>query len=115
MKHALIILNGFAHDFAAGCWAATLLAVWWLERAMPAEPVAAAILAALQRRFFWGGVLCTAIVLATGAGRGFTYVEDFYGADSEARRRRMLIIKHLVLFAVFGSGTWWQYGMAFGH
>lgn len=114
LKQVLTIVNGFVHDFAAGCWAATLLAVWWLERSMPEEPAAAAVLSVLQWQFFWAGVACTFVVFATGAGRGFTYVENFYGADAEARRRTMLIVKHVVLFAVFGAGTWWQYGLVFG-
>ncbi len=108
------MLVGFVHDFAAGCWAATVLAVWWLERSLGGEPAVTTALEALQRQFFWMGVGCTCLVLATGAGRGFSYVEDFYGAEAEAQRRRMLILKHVVLLAIFGTGTWWQYRLALG-
>ncbi len=114
MKQVLTIVNGFVHDFAAGCWAATLLAVWWLGRAMPADATAAGVLATLQHQFFWIGIGCTAVVLATGAGRGFSYVDNFYGAAAEARRRRLLIVKHVLLFGLFGAGTWWQFRIAFG-
>lgn len=115
MKRVLTIVNGFVHDFAAGCWAASVLAVWWLQRAMPTDTGAALVLATLQRRFFWIGVGCTALVLATGAGRGFSYVDNFYGAAAEAGRRRLLVAKHLLLFGIFGAGTWWQFRIAFGH
>jgi len=113
LKKALAILIGFVHDFSAGLWAATVLAVWWLERSAHGHPEAAPVLQGLQRNFFWMGVAFTVIVLATGAGRGFTYVDNFYGPDAEARRRKMLVVKHVLLMAVFGLGTWWQYGMAF--
>jgi hypothetical protein len=36
-----------------------------------------------------------------------------YGPEAEQARRRMLMIKHIVLLAVFGLGTWWQYRLAF--
>ena len=113
MKKALTIFNGFVHDFAAGCWVATLLAVWWLERAAASEPTAAAVLSDLQRQFVWIGVGCTVLVLATGAGRGFSYVADFYGEEAETQRRKMLILKHILLFAVFGCGIGWQVRTAF--
>ncbi len=114
MKRILTIINGFVHDFAAGCWAATVLAVWWLERATLREPTAMAALATLQHQFFWIGVGCSAAVLATGAGRGFSYVENFYGAAAEVGRRRLLIAKHVLLFGIFGAGTWWQFRIVFG-
>ena len=114
MKKSLTVVNGFVHDFAAGCWAATVLAVWWLEQAVRSAPEAAAVLTGLQEQFFWIGLGCTALVFATGAGRGFSYVDNFYGEETEAQRRRMLILKHILLLRVFGLGTWWQYRLAFG-
>jgi hypothetical protein len=54
------------------------------------------------------------VVIATGAGRTFTYVDQHYGPEAESQRRRLLIIKHLILVVVFGAGTAWQYAMAFG-
>jgi hypothetical protein len=32
MNKSLTIFVGFIHDFAAGFWAATVLAVYWLHR-----------------------------------------------------------------------------------
>jgi putative copper export protein len=116
MKRALTILNGFMHDFAAGIWAATLLAVWRLEEAVTGDEIPVEMLQPLQEEFFAGGMGCVAVVIATGAGRTFTYayVGDVYGADAERLRKRMLIIKHLVLFTVFGLGIWWQAGLVYG-
>jgi len=103
---------GFAHDWAAGAWGATVLAVWWIHRS-PVPDAVAPFLAALMRQFFWIGVGCVVVVLATGAGRTFTYVENWYGEDAEKARRRALAVKHVVLVAVFGAGTWWMGSMAF--
>ena len=119
MKHIMTIIVGFVHDFSAGLWAASVLAVFWLERelggvdAEAGGEVVAAALQGLQRQFFWVGVACVVLVMATGAGRTFTYVEGFYGEDAEKARRKTLIVKHVVLLTVFGLGTWWQWAMAF--
>lgn len=112
MKRVLTIVIGFVHDFAAGCWAATVLAIYWLTaQSLPSglEPV----IAALKKQFFWFGIACVVMVFATGAGRTFTYVGNVYGADAEKVRRKMLIVKHVVLLLVFGTGIWWQYLMTF--
>jgi len=49
-------------------------------------------------------------------GRTFTYayIGEVYGQEAEATRRRMLIVKHVVLLAVFGAGVWWQAAMIWG-
>lgn len=115
MKKTLTIFIGFIHDFAAGCWAATVLAVYWLEGIAGSSAELTAPLAALQQEFFWLGAACTGIVLVAGMGRTFTYayIGAVYGEQAEHLRRRMLVIKHVVLIAVFGGGTWWQYTLAF--
>ncbi len=103
---------GFVHDFAAGCWAATVLAVWWIDR----KPLAGVALAGLKKEFFYIGLVCVAVVLLAGVGRTFTYayIGSVYGEQSEALRRKMLALKHIGLFIVFGLGTYWQWTMAFG-
>jgi putative copper export protein len=112
VKKALTIVIGFVHDFAAGCWAATVLAIYWLKvQSLP--PGLEPAITALKMQFFWFGIACVVTVFATGAGRTFTYVGNVYGADAEKVRRRMLIIKHIVLFLVFGTGIYWQYIMTF--
>lgn len=115
MRRALNILVGFVHDFAAGIWAACTFAIWWLERAMAVSADAEA-LRSLQWQFFYIALACVGVVLLAGVGRTFSYsyVGAVYGEDSEATRRRMLIVKHVVLLIVFGVGTWWQYVTARG-
>ncbi len=107
------IIIGFIHDFAAGCWAATVLAVYWLERIQDREQTLKSILQGLQQDFFYIGVGCIVLVLISGWGRVFTYMNNVYGPGTESNRRRLLIIKHVVLFMVFGVGTYWTYRMAF--
>lgn len=116
IKRAVTILIGFFHDFATGCWAATVLMVYWLDRLSPETPETQSALEALEREFFYIGLGCIAIVLVAGVGRTFTYayVGSVYGEDAERLRRQMLIVKHMILFCVFGAGTYWQYTMAFG-
>ncbi len=113
MNKALTIFIGFLHDFAAGCWVATLLAVYWVDRSGAQRPELKALLDGLERQFFWAGVGCIVVVLGAGMGRTFTYVANVYGPDAEQARRRLLMIKHIVLFTVFGFGAWWQYSLAF--
>ena len=113
MKKALTIIIGFFHDFAAGCWVASVAAVFWLQELDAVPEVMAAILD-LKKRFFYMGLLCIALVFASGAGRTFTYVGNFYGEEAERQRKKMLIIKHILLLAVFGGGGYWQYVMVYG-
>ena len=115
LKRSFTIFVGFVHDFAAGCWAATVLAVYWVDRIAHERPDLKPFLDGLERQFFWTGAACTATVLLAGIGRTFTYayIGNVYGEQSEQLRRKMLIIKHIVLLATFGFGTWWQYLLAF--
>jgi putative copper export protein len=114
MKKAFTILIGFIHDFAAGCWAASVLAVYRLDKVIPG-PGSQDPIRALQKEFFYIGIVCIFIVLGAGAGRTFTYVHNVYGDDAEKSRRKMLIMKHAILLVVFGLGTFWQYAMTFHH
>jgi len=113
MKKAFTIFIGFAHDFAAGIWLATVLAVWYIDRSV--APDIRLALQGLMERFFYIGLAGIFMVLAGGVGRTFTYahVGEVYGADAERLRRKMLIIKHILLLSAFGFGTWWQYTIVF--
>lgn len=73
------------------------------------------VLQELQQQFFWIGVVSIFLIFGAGAGRTFTYayIGEVYGQESEATRRRMLMVKHILLLSIFGAGTWWQYTMAF--
>lgn len=113
LKKTIVVLNGFIHDFAAGFWLAALIAVALLHASHLDHPRAVDILNHLERLFFRGSLVAVAVILATGAGRTFTYVENWYGADTEQVRRRLLIVKHLVLCAFFGFGYLWVWGKVF--
>jgi uncharacterized membrane protein len=113
VKSALTVIIGFVHDFASGCWAATVFAVAYLD-SRAVDHGTTALLGDLERSFFWIGIGSIFVVFTTGAGRTFTYVDKHYGPEAERQRRRLLIIKHVVLVVVFGAGTAWQYAMAFG-
>lgn len=113
MKKFLTIFIGFLHDFAAGCWAATLMTMYWLNRVSVKTPGLQSELTEIKKDFFYIGLVCAAIVILAGTGRTFTYVGNVYGIDAERLRRKMLLIKHLVLISVFGAGIYWQYLSAF--
>jgi len=113
IKKSAVILNGFLHDFAAGIWLAAMATIVLLHRAHSLHPEITAVLNELERRFFWASVAAMVMIMATGAGRTFTYVDNWYGQDAEAVRRRMLIIKHVFLLVCFGAGYLFIYGKVF--
>ncbi len=105
IRNVAIILNGFLHDFAAGIWLAAIAAIVLIHSMHQAQPLEiVAVLNRLEHIFFWTSIVSMVVIMATGAGRTFTYVDNWYGADAERVRRRMLIIKHVVLFSAFGAG-----------
>lgn len=114
MKRAFTIFVGFIHDFAAGCWVATVLAIYWIHR-KATPPGLEDFFLGLKKEFFYLGLVCVGIVILSGIGRTFTYayIGNVYGETSEKLRRRMLIIKHIILFSVFGAGIYWQYLMVY--
>ena len=113
IKNTLVILNGFVHDFAAGIWLAAMATIVALHRAHSGHPEIAPILNGLERRFFWVSVAAMVAIMATGAGRTFTYVDNWYGPDAEKMRRRILALKHLILIGLFLSGYVYVYDMVF--
>lgn len=114
MKKAFSIFIGFLHDFAAGCWGASVLAVYWVHRIENREGLGTMFFG-LKKQFFYLGLTCVATVLLAGVGRTFVYayIGDVYGKDAEKLRRKMLAVKHIILFTVFGLGIYWQYTMVF--
>lgn len=115
MKKAFTIFVGFIHDLATGCWAATVFTIYWLNRLSLEHAELQSSLCRLKKEFFYIGLACAVVVFITGAGRTFTYVYTgkVYGEDAEKLRRKMLLIKHIILFSVFFAGTYWQYTMVF--
>ena len=112
-KKSLIILNGFVHDFAAGIWLAAMSTIWLLHRTHIAHTEIVSVINLLERQFFWASIVSMAVIMMTGAGRTFTYVDNWYGEDAEKMRRRMLIVKHIILFAVFAFGYFFIFNKAF--
>lgn len=113
LKNLIIVLNGFVHDFAAGIWLAAIGTIVLLHKAHLRETLLSPALNGVERQFFWVSVTAMVVIMATGAGRTFTYVENWYGEDAERMRRRALIIKHIVLFTCFSAGYLWVWGKVF--
>ena len=113
LKKSLIVVNGFVHDFAAGIWLAAIVVIAWLHDAHLADSLTANVLNQLERRLFWSSVAAAVLIMATGAGRTFTYVDNWYGEDAESARRRALIIKHIVLFTAYALGYLWVWTKVF--
>ncbi|GFO53617.1 hypothetical protein GMSM_06240 [Geomonas sp. Red276] len=113
IKKVLIVLNGFIHDFATGYWLSALIAIYLLHGYRIQAKAGAGFLADIERFFFWNAVGAAVCIFATGGMRSFTYVNNFYGPEAEATRRKMLIAKHVILFVIVGGGTWWGYCTAF--
>jgi uncharacterized membrane protein len=114
-KKAAVVINGFIHDFSAGIWLAAIATIIMLHRSHSTQPDVTNVLNLLERRFFWTSLAAALVIMATGAGRTFTYVDNWYGVEAEATRRNLLIIKHVILLSGFGCGYWFVYGMVFHH
>lgn len=113
LKKTAAVLNGFIHDFTAGYWVAAMIAIAVLHNKHATYPMIFPVLNGLERIFFWQSVVALMVILTTGAGRTFTYVDNWYGEDSEETRRRMLICKHAILVLFFGAGYLWVWGKVF--
>lgn len=113
VKKTAVVLNGFVHDFAAGIWLATIVAIAVLHNAHLKDVTVVGVLNGLERMFFWWSVGAAVIIMATGAGRTFTYVDNWYGEDAERQRRKALIVKHVVLFSAYAVGYFWVWGKVF--
>lgn len=113
LRKTLIITNGFIHDFAAGIWLAAMGTIVMLDREQATYPLVSDLLNMFERRFFWVSVAAAAVIMITGAGRTFTYVDNWYGEDAEKGRRRALMVKHLILFTVWGAGYLYVWPMVF--
>lgn len=113
IKKAAIVFNGFIHDFATGYWLSAMIAIYFLHDFQTSYPSLAVQLGTIERFFFWNTIGAAIVIFATGGMRTFTYVDNFYGPEAEKTRRRMLIVKHVVLIAIFAAGGWWAYLRAF--
>ena len=109
LKKTAIVLNGFIHDFATGYWLSGMIAIHFLSGFQQEFPAVASILIEIKKFFFWNTVGAVVVILVTGAGRTYTYVDNVFGESTEQARRKLLIIKHVVLLAIFGAGGYWAY------
>lgn len=113
IKKTAIVFNGFVHDFAAGIWLATIVTIAVLHNAHIKNSSVIGVLNDLERMFFWWSVGAATVIMATGAGRTFTYVDNWYGEDAERARRKALVVKHIVLLAAYALGYLWVWGKVF--
>jgi uncharacterized membrane protein len=113
IKKSAIVLNGFIHDFATGYWLSSMIAIYFMHNFQAQYPVVAGLLNIVEKFFFWNTIGAVVVILATGSARTFTYVDNFYGPEAEETRRRMLVIKHVILLAIFGAGGYWAYLLTF--
>lgn len=113
IRKTATVINGFVHDFAAGIWLATIVTIAVLHNAHLKDPSVVEILNNLERMFFWWSVGAAVVIMATGAGRTFTYVDNWYGEDAERERRKALIVKHVFLFSAYAIGYFWVWGKVF--
>ena len=113
LKNTAKVVNGFVHDFAAGIWLATIVTIAVLHSTHQSELSVAAVLNRLERQFFWWSVAAAVLIMATGAGRTFTYVDNWYGEDAERQRRKALIVKHVILFSAYAAGYFWVWNKVF--
>jgi uncharacterized membrane protein len=113
MKHALIVLNAYIHDFASALWLATVLVVYRTTAYHPPTG-SETFFVDFKHDFFVIGLISLAVILVTGVGRTLCYREGAFGSHSEQKRKEILIIKHVIGFIVYGLGTFWQYTMVSG-
>lgn len=113
IKKAAVVMNGFIHDFATGYWLSDLIAIYFLHGFRGESAALSGALGSIERFFFWNSVAAALTIFATGGMRTFTYVDNFYGPETEQTRRRMLVIKHVLLIVIIGAGTYWAYCTAF--
>lgn len=113
LKKIAVVLNGFIHDLSCGYWLSCIIAITFLHNFQANYPEVSNQLNIIERFFFWNSIGAVAIILITGGVRTFTYVDNFFGENTEKTRRKMLVIKHIVLFVIFGSGSYLAYVMSF--
>ncbi len=113
LRKAAVVLNGFIHDFATGYWLSSLIVIMFLHNFQKKYATVADHLNIVEQFFFWNIPGAMAVIFATGGMRTFTYLDNFYGADIEKTRRKMLVIKHILLFIIFGISGYSAYRMTF--
>ncbi|HUV50329.1 MAG TPA: hypothetical protein VMW78_04840 [Anaerolineae bacterium] len=114
MKAWLIIINNFVHDLFTGLWISTILVIYLLGRkaGFAQGTSLATLLQDVINVFFWLGLFSILIIIITGIFRFFEYRSKNSGV-LEPLKKKILIIKHILLGAIFLGGTYLAYGCAF--
>ena len=113
LKKTAIVVNGFIHDFSTGYWLASMITITLLHNFQTKFPEVSGLLLVIEQFFFWNTIGAVIVIFATGGIRTFTYVDNFYGKEIEDSRRKLLVIKHIIMLAIFGIGGYFAYIMAF--
>lgn len=114
MKAWLIIINNFVHDLFTGLWISSVLVIYLVGRkaGFTQGTGLAASLQEVMKVFFWLGVFSILVIIITGIFRLFEYRSKNSGV-LEPLKKKILIIKHILLGAIFLGGTYLAYGCAF--
>jgi len=103
---SLRIINNFLHDMSTGTWIACILVIAVVHsKAADLSAESLSVLHAAALSVFWLLVIALAIVMATGGLRTLYWRKYEVSESDLATERRLLIIKHIILTAVFGVGT----------
>ena len=108
------IVNNFVHDTCTGLWIASVIVIYTLASQVAGIPAdAAAAIALAQSRIWW--LLVIALVgLAVTGGIRLSYWRSQATAEELEAKRSALIWKHVAFLVVYGAGSVWAYGLAFG-
>jgi len=114
MKAWLIIINNFVHDLFTGLWISSVLVIYLLSRKAgfaQGTPLTTS-LQGVMKVFFWLGLFSILVIIITGIFRLLEYKFQNRGA-SEPLKKKILILKHILLGAIFLGGTYLAYIRAF--
>jgi len=109
-----IIINNFVHDLFTGLWISSVLVIYLLDKkaGLYQETPLAASLQEVTKVFFWLGLFSILVIIITGIFRFREYKFQNRGA-AEPLKKKILILKHILLGAIFLGGTYWAYIRAF--
>lgn len=114
MKAWLITINNFGHDMFTGLWISSILVIYLLDRkaGFVQGTLTATLLQEVMKVFFWLGIFSVLIIIITGIFRFVNYGSTNTDASKPAKKK-ILILKHIFLVAIFLGGTYLAYGWAF--
>jgi putative copper export protein len=108
------ILNNFLHDTCTGMWVGCVIVIYTLAMQVPGMPAeAASAIELAQSRVWWLLVLALVGLGVTGGIRLF-YWRSQASPGELAAKRAALIWKHIAFLVIYGAGSVWAYGLAFG-